>query len=343
MVESEWSALEEVLRESLDGFVVLDRGVQLEGAPALSGARRADLAGVNRAGQLVLVHVLQRRDELLEAAVDLLTVLRERRKLLVRHLADARLDAGREGLAVVVVDGVEPAGLVALRALRARELRVYERVRVLSGRASSAWIVPLELVPAQTEPAGADAPLLEWIERVDSAHRPLVDSALEGLVRLDPELSLRVESDEVLGTLGSRELARLRLDGRRVVVALADAQQVDLEQPADVERALDRLVRLYLAQLDAEEPVAAARPPAPPAHGVGASLPEEFESFAVLDRQAARRIARTDRGGTAALRASGAAAGLVDEDEAEAADPRRPVAFTPAPGLNADELAMLHG
>lgn len=328
MVESEWSALEEVLRESLDGFVVLDRGVQLEGAPALSGARRADLAGVNRAGQLVLVHVLQRRDELLEAAVDLLTVLRERRQLLVRHLADRRLDEGREGLAVVVVEGVEPAGVVALRALRARELRVYERVRVLSGRASSAWIVPLELAPPQVEPPGADAPLLEWIERVDSAHRPLVDSALEGLVRLDPGLSLRVVSDEVLGSLGSRELARLRLDGRRVVVALADAEQVDLEQPADVERALDRLVRLYLEQLAADEPV-----PAPAAAGVSRE-DESFESFAVLDRHAALRHGRPV-----------AAAAAPDDPAVEQGEsvPHTPVAYTPAPGLNADELAMLHG
>ena len=65
MAEAEWSALEDVLHESLDGFVVLDRGVQLDGAPSLSGVRRADLAGVNRTGQLVLVHVLPRRDELL--------------------------------------------------------------------------------------------------------------------------------------------------------------------------------------------------------------------------------------------------------------------------------------
>ena len=40
--EAEWSALEEVLRESLDGFEVLDRGLQLDGAPSLAGARRAD-------------------------------------------------------------------------------------------------------------------------------------------------------------------------------------------------------------------------------------------------------------------------------------------------------------
>lgn len=333
MVESEWSALEEVLRESLDGFVVLDRGVQLEGAPALSGVRRADLAGVNRAGQLVLVHVLPRRDELLEAAVDLLTVLRERRNLLVRHLADPRLDASREGLAVVVVEGVEPAGIVALRALRARELRVYERVRVLSGRASSAWIVPLELEPPQAAPAGVDAPLLEWIERVDSAHRPLVDSALEGLARLDPELSLRVVSDEVLGSLGSREMARLRLDGRRVVVALGDAEQVDLEQPADVERALDRLVRLYLAQLEAEEPVAPVAAEEPP------RAEETYESFATLDRHAASRYGRpVAAGAPREVRRPAAQAA-----PARQVEERKPVAYTPAPGLSADELAMLHG
>jgi hypothetical protein len=167
MAEAEWSALEDVLHESLDGFVVLDRGVQLDGAPSLSGVRRADLAGVNRTGQLVLVHVLPRRDELLEAAVDLLSTLRERAGVLARHLSDARIDLAREPLAALVVDGAEPAGVAALRALRARELRLFERVRVQSGRATSAWIMPVDLQAGSAK--AAISPLLEWIERIDSA------------------------------------------------------------------------------------------------------------------------------------------------------------------------------
>jgi hypothetical protein len=298
MAEAEWSALEDVLHESLDGFVVLDRGVQLDGAPSLSGVRRADLAGVNRTGQLVLVHVLPRRDELLEAAVDLLSTVRERAGVLARHLSDARIDLAREPLAALVVDGAEPAGVAALRALRARELRLFERVRVQSGRATSAWIMPVDLQAGSAK--AAISPLLEWIERIDSAHRPLVDRALEGLSRLDPELSLEVVRDEVLGSFRQHELARLRWDGARVVLALPDAREcVDLAQPADVERALDRVLRAHLAHLVTDEPLPG----------------NEWSS-------------RRDGPMEYAAAAEDVAAPV-------------PAAFTPAPQLSADELAML--
>jgi hypothetical protein len=247
--EAEWSALEEVLRESLDGFEVLDRGLQLDGAPSLAGTRRADLAGVNRAGQLVLVHALPRRDELLEAAVDLLSSVRERKQLIARHLGDARLDPGKEPIAALVVDGVEPAGLAALRALRARELRLFERVRVASGRATSSWVVPVDLA------AGAKAddeaqPLLEWMQRVDEARRPLADRALESLLRIDPELLLEVAGEEVRGRFRDHDLARLRCESGRPVLALPDGDGFELERTEDLERALDRVLRLHLKQLD---------------------------------------------------------------------------------------------
>ena len=246
--EAEWSALEEVLRESLDGFEVLDRGLQLDGAPALAGARRADLAGVNRLGQLVLVHALPRRDELLEAAVDLLSSVRERKQLIVRHLGDARLDARKEPLAALVVDGVEPAGLAALRALRARELRMFERVRVASGRATSSWVVPVDLAGGAKSEDEAQ-PLLEWMQRVDEARRPLADRALESLLRIDPELSLEVAGEEVRGRFRDHDLARLRCEAGRPVLALPDGDGFALERTEDLELALDRVLRLHLTQL----------------------------------------------------------------------------------------------
>lgn len=246
--EAEWSALEEVLRESLDGFEVLDRGLQLDGAPSLAGARRADLAGVNRAGQLVLVHALPRRDELLDAAVDLLSSVRERRRLIARHLGDARIDATKEPLAALVVDGVEPAGLAALRALRARELRLFERVRVASGRATSSWVVPVDLATG-AKPEDEAQPLLEWMQRVDESRRPLADRALESLLRIDPELSLEVAGEEVRGRFRDHDLARLCCRDGRPVLALPEGDGFELERAEDLERALDRVLRLHLAQL----------------------------------------------------------------------------------------------
>jgi hypothetical protein len=259
----------EALARALGGLEAREEQLELEpvlGIGRAPGApRTAAVAGVDADGRAVLVLDATGDDAVL-AALDALAWCDAHGDLLARRLG---ADEARAPCVVVVLAAPDPRVEAGLAALRPGDLRAFVARAVRGARGAAADLAEIALNGGDRRASPAE----EAERALDEASRRLLARYADGVARIDPALRggraarARVWIDE------RGECARLRLDRGRLV-AVAAGEEVDLRTEADVDRALEALLRGWLAGHDGRAAAVAAAPSARGGSGAAAGSDE---------------------------------------------------------------------
>lgn len=255
-------ALEDALRGVVRGFRVVERDLTL---PVGDVERHVDLVGHDAQGRLVLVLVADLVDDAAVLRVVLASSFaRESCAHAARPWLDARLDPARSPLVVLVAGGVAEGRLACLALLPAGS------VAVLSARAADGILLaPLKL-PHIHGPRGPADLVADWPE--DARARGL--ELLRRVARVDPEIVVRVDAEELRWEWNESELGALACRGGDLrLEECARGETVVLHDDADVDTWLEGFVLAHTTRL-----AAANRSPRPLdllARGAGPLLTDE--------------------------------------------------------------------
>lgn len=280
------------LEEALPGVRMLDQDLELE------GGGRADAAGVDNAGRIVLALVAgDDEDATALAVLEALSSGRRHADLIGRHLGARRVRADL-GPRVVLVVPPEAERLVGrLAALRGQGLEILEIRGVKSRRGERSYLVPVEtgdVVDLRPDPGAeafldalppeGEAPLSEG----QAGLRELGELLVERMGRLDDELSVRASTGAVAWSLGEEVLVRAEQKGETLRASVGPAHKARAvtsvgELEAVLEAAMERMVELLdhappPPKGGLEPPPGAAGPPEEP----GGRSPGEVAEEGVL-------------------------------------------------------------
>lgn len=235
------AAVASAVEAALPGVDVLDRALDLD-----DGAR-ADLAGVDASGRLVLVQLAAESiDRAALDALDLLSLARRSPELFVRHLASDRIAPRLEPRVVVILepDGARLAERLSPLAVAGLELFELRTVRSAAGERSH--LLP-RANPAFQEAGAPGLSLDRFVESLAPERQDLGRSLCERLARLDDELRTEVGMQSVAWYFQDRLLVRLEARGARLRGAVGprgELRDLGSARAADelLEEALSRLV-----------------------------------------------------------------------------------------------------
>ncbi len=234
-------AIVSALAAALPGIEILDRALEFD-----DGAR-AELAGVDASGRLVLVQVARANGEQAALdALDLFALARSTPELFARHLATEKL-VPELGVRVVVIAETADARLAQrLAALADLGLVLCELRSVKSAAGEHIYLLPRTAVAGLAAAAPARS-LESFLEGVPDERRELGRSLCDRLARLDDELRLEVGPESAGWHFQERLLVRLESRGGRLLGAVGPRGALRaLESPRDadelLEEALARLV-----------------------------------------------------------------------------------------------------
>ncbi len=244
---------------ALPGVDVLDRALEFD-----DGAR-ADLAGVDASGRLVLVQLAaEAGDRAALDALDLLGLARRCPELFARHLGSTRITARLEPRVVVILEPNDARLAERLSALAGAGLELFELRTVKSAAGERSHLLP-RAVPGYHSHEGVLPPMAleRFLESLPAERRDLGRSLCERLGRLDDELRTEVGAESVGWFFQDRLLVRLEARGSRLRGAVGPRGELrDLSgtRQADelLEEALSRLVD-EVGQTRPEEGAEAAR------------------------------------------------------------------------------------
>lgn len=271
-------ALAAGLTEVLPGLEILDRDLVFE------QGGRADLAGVDGGGRLVLVLVVDANPDL--AALEVLdthSLARRHADTIARHLvgnpSETRIDATLEPRTIVI----DPAGserlLLRLGPILESGIELFALHAIRSAAGERAYLAPLTAPPMR--PARrAKAPEAGFLDALPPALAELGRAAVERLGRLDRELVVSGGSDAISWSHQSEVLVRLERVGNRLQAGVGPHLEPRvLESEEDLEPLLESALALLVQWLDYDAPAAPVNPLAPPGAGDPILTREEIEAF----------------------------------------------------------------
>lgn len=269
-------AVSTALEAALAGIEILDRSLEFN-----DGAR-ADLAGVDAGGRLVLVYLAgEDEDRSALEALDLLAFARRQTLLIARHLGSPKIVEQLDPRVIVVMDGGD--GLLGMRlsALGGAGLELLELGSVKSAAGTRSY-----LMPHTPDPGGgslATAGVDRFLEALPTGLRELGHGLCESLSRMDDDLNVEASAESVTWYFQDRPLARLETRGGRlrgVIGAQGRAHDLSGAMQADefLEEALSRLVA-KLGHFPAGAGDSLQGGPAVPTPGAPLLTPEEIEAF----------------------------------------------------------------
>ena len=274
--ESERSSLLGALSAGLDeivpGLEILDRELALEGA-------RADLAAIDPAGRIHLVLLAAEGDRDALDVLDTLSFLRSHTDLLVRHLADRRVDPERSPRVFVISPSSDARLVERLAPLQDSGVHVLGLSAVKSSAGERSYLVRLE-------PAARSAPRSSGVEAflraLPTRLEPLGRALVERMARLDEELEPSADATTIVWRLAGEVLARVERVGDVFQASVAPQHEPrGLAELADLDRLTDLALARLVQILGMTRPAPAPRPTPGPADNDREPLltPEEIEAF----------------------------------------------------------------
>jgi hypothetical protein len=272
----ELAAVISAVEAALPGLEVLDRALEFD-----DGAR-ADLAGVDASGRLVLVQLASDDgDRAALEALDLFALARRNPELFARHLQTAKIVVRLEPRVLVIVEPADVRLAQRLASLSGAGLEVFELRSVRSAAGHSSYLLPR--CPGVHD-RGADAPppsLERFLDGLPPERIDLARSLCDRLARLDDELRTEVGPEAVGWYFQDRLLVRLESRGTRLRGAVGPRgllRDLDTDRDADelLESALSRLVEEVGHARPAPDPTEAGAPRPEP---IALLTAEELDAF----------------------------------------------------------------
>jgi len=235
-------AVASVVEAALPGVDVLDRALELD-----DGAR-ADLAGVDASGRLVLVQLAaETGDRAALDALDLLSLARRCPELFARHLGSSRIVPRLEPRVVVIHEPGDARLAERLSALAGAGIELYELHSVRSAAGERTHLIPRPDPAGQGSRGAPGLSLERFLESLPAERQDLGRSLCERLARLDDELRTEVGAHAVSWYFQDRLLVRLEVRGARLRGAVGprgELRDLGSARAADelLEEALSRLV-----------------------------------------------------------------------------------------------------
>jgi len=250
------------LEEVVPGFRILDRDLVLD-----EGAR-ADLAGVDLAGRLILVLLANEDpDRAALEVLDTCSLLRRHVATIARHLPAGAVDVELEPRTVVIDPQSSPRLLHRLAPLLDAGVELLGLQSVSSASGDRSYLVPLTPPPASARGIQAHAETV-FLEALPPALADLGGRAVELLSRLDGELVAVGSPDAISWRLGSEVLVRLERVGGRLQASLGPRHEPRvLATIADLDPILEGTLTRVVSTLELDE--------APPPGGREASSLED--------------------------------------------------------------------
>lgn len=261
------------LTEVVAGLEVLDRDLVLD-----SGGR-ADLAGVDGAGRLVLALVADDdADRGALEALDTLASATRQAGVLARHLGSARLRLELEPRVIVVSPGDGERLALRLAPLLGRGIELFGVRSVRSAAGERSYLVSLLPPPQPALEVRAD-PEEAFVRLLPRGEQELALALVRRMDRLDEEVEASANRSSVSWRFQGEVLARLEKVGDGLLALVSPHEEpVPLRALRDVDRvvegALARLVQL-LGPTSAPEPARQGQE----AHTPPLLTPEELEAF----------------------------------------------------------------
>jgi hypothetical protein len=279
---AELEAVAIAVEDALPGVQVVDRALELD-----DGAR-ADLAGIDATGRMVLVRIAgEDPDRAALDVLDLITFVRSHTAL-ARHLGAPRSAGSLAPRVVVILEPRDRVLAARLDAVSGAGLELYDLRTVKSAAGERAYLVAR--AGGGVAGGGKSAPTLQrFLDALPPEREELGRELCARLTRLDDELRTEASADAVSWYFRDRQLVRLesrsgRLSG--VVGGVGRPHDVDARRDADelLEAALSRLME-EVGRDDADAPGRDGSPGGsgsrhePPEGELALLTPDEIEAF----------------------------------------------------------------
>jgi hypothetical protein len=241
---------------------------------------RADLAGVDAGGRLVLVYLAgEDEDRSTLEVLDLLAFARRQTLLIVRHLSSPKIAEQLDPRVIVVLDSGDSLLAMRLSVLSGAGLELLKLGSVKSAAGEQSYLMPHAPEPGSVSltPAGVD----RFLEALPTELRELGRGLCESLSRLDDDLNVEASIESVTWYFRDSPLVRLESRGGRlrgVVGVQGQAHDLSSARQADefLEEALSHLVTKMGQFSTGEVPRGG---PVGPTAGAPLLTPEEIEAF----------------------------------------------------------------
>ena len=244
-------AVGQSVEQALPGVAILDHGLVFD------EAARADLAGVDAAGRLVLVRLAgEDADASSLGLLDLLGYAHRHVALIARHLDTPRVVPTLEPRLVVVMEPGDALLAERLSPLSGRGLELLELRSVKSRAGERAYLVPVG-GDAESVVASANGGVERFLDGLEGDRQELGRLLCSRMARLDDELRVEAGPDSVAWFFQDHLLVRLDARGGHLLAAVGNrgnARAIGSTRDADelLEDALSRLVE-EVGQMPAED------------------------------------------------------------------------------------------
>ena len=245
------AALRTGLEEVLPGMRLLDRDLEFE-----EGAR-ADLAGVDATGRLVLVLVAEEDlDRTALLVLDTHSFASRQTAAIVRHIGADGVDAQLPPRTLVIDAQSSERLLLRLSPLFEAGVELYGLQSIRSAAGDRSYLVPRGVRTAASVASGVD-PLHPFLDALPAALSELGREVVAQISRLDRELTVAGTPSAVAWSLLDEVLVRLECTGHELVGRVGPHfEGRGIAKPSDLEPllegALARLARLPDLDVESE-------------------------------------------------------------------------------------------
>jgi hypothetical protein len=271
-------ALGSGLREVLPGLEILDRDLIFE------QGGRADLAGVDAGGRLVLVLVADADPDV--AALEVLdthSLARRHLDTIVRHLcadsSERSIDESLEARTVVI----DPVGserlLLRLAPIFDSGIELFGLYSIQSAAGERSYLAPIAAPPSGSVQRGLP-PEAAFLESLPPALEEVGREAVERIGRVDRELLVTGTAGSVSWSFQDEVLVRLEHVGHRLQASVGPHHETRLlESEADLDPLLESVLARFVQWLDYDAPASSRTPGIDLGEGDPILTPEEIDAF----------------------------------------------------------------
>jgi len=266
------------VEEALAGVRILDRALVFD------DGSRADLAGVDSSGRVVLVRLASDDgDRATLGVLDLMAFARGHVELIARHLGAPRSTATVDPRVIVILEPADEVLAARLGAVTGAGLELYDLRTVKSAAGERAYLVARS--SGMVSGVDVQATLQRFLDTLPPEKEQLGRELVARLARLDDELRTEATADAVAWFFRDRPLVRLESKSGRLSGAVgSDGRALDLSAPRDADELLEAAVTRLMEEVgrldeggeDGDEPDAALEGREPP---LALLSPEEIEAF----------------------------------------------------------------
>jgi hypothetical protein len=267
-------AVAAAVEEALTGVRILDRALEFD------DGTRADLAGTDSAGRIVLVRLANEdADRSALGVLDLLAFAHAHADLLARHLGLPRASASCEPRVVVILEPDDRVLAARLGAVSGAGLELHDLRTVKSAAGERAYLV----VRAGVGAGGVrdvQSALQRFLEALAPENAELGRELCARLARLDDDLRTEASTDAVAWFYRDRPLVRLESRSGRLSGSVgADGRGQELTGRRDADALLEAALTRLMEEVGRPSPGDADADPARGEPALALLSAEEIEAF----------------------------------------------------------------